>query len=85
MPNDRRNGAYSDAPAKSWAERKQELFESIEELDRACANARQVIYRLRPLVRPKTSESTEADAERTNREQREVASYNDRRRRSRGR
>jgi hypothetical protein len=38
---------------KSWAEWKAELHEAIEELDKACAHARQVIYRLRPLVRPK--------------------------------
>jgi hypothetical protein len=38
---------------KSWAQWKQELFEAIEELDAACAKARQVIYALRPLVRPK--------------------------------
>jgi hypothetical protein len=38
---------------KSWAQWKQELSEAIEELDKACAKARQVIYQLRPLVRPK--------------------------------
>ncbi len=38
---------------KSWAQWKQELSEAIDELDKACAKARQVIYELRPLVRPK--------------------------------
>lgn len=38
---------------KSWAEWKQELSEAIDQLDYACAEARQIIYKLRPLVRPK--------------------------------
>jgi hypothetical protein len=38
---------------KSWAQWKQELSDAIEELDKACAKARQVIYALRPLVRQK--------------------------------
>ena len=38
---------------KSWAQWKQELSEAIEQLDYACAEARQIIYKLRPLVRPK--------------------------------
>ena len=42
---------------KSWAQWKQELNEAIEQLDYACAEARQIIYRLRPLVRPKGERS----------------------------
>jgi hypothetical protein len=42
---------------KSWAQWKQELSETIEELDKACAKARQVVYQLRPLVRPKGERS----------------------------
>ncbi len=38
---------------KSWAQWKQELSDSIEELDKACAKVRQVVYSLRPLVRPR--------------------------------
>jgi hypothetical protein len=38
---------------KSWAQWKQELSDAIEELDKACAKARQTIYALRPLVRQK--------------------------------
>ena len=38
---------------KSWAQWKQELSEAIDQLDYACAEARQIIYKLRPLVRPK--------------------------------
>ncbi len=52
MPrDDTRDNTGSDG--KTWAEWKEELSEAIEELDRACAHARQVVYRLRPLVRPK--------------------------------
>ena len=47
-PYQRQNG-----DGKSWAQWKQELSDAIEELDKACARARQVIYSLRPLVRPK--------------------------------
>lgn len=35
-------------PPEDWRE---ELSEAIEELDRACARARQLIYQLRPLLR----------------------------------
>ena len=42
---------------KSWAQWKEELSESIEQLDYACAEARQIIYKLRPLVRPKGERS----------------------------
>lgn len=42
---------------KSWAQWKQELHEAIEQLDYACAEARQIIYKLRPLVRPKGERS----------------------------
>lgn len=42
---------------KSWAEWKRELSEAIEQLDYACAEARQIIYKLRPLVRPKGERS----------------------------
>jgi hypothetical protein len=38
---------------KSWAKWKQEMSEAIEELDKACAKARQIVYQLRPLVRPR--------------------------------
>ncbi len=38
---------------KSWAQWKRELSDAIEELDKACAKARQTIYQLRPLVRPR--------------------------------
>ena len=49
----RRNG-----DGKSWAQWKQELSEAIEELDKACAKARQ--YQLRPLVRPRVRGASKA-------------------------
>ena len=42
---------------KSWAQWKEELNEAIEQLDYACAETRQIIYKLRPLVRPKGERS----------------------------
>lgn len=52
MPG-QRNYQRQNRDGKSWAQWKQELSEAIEELDKACAKVRQVIYNLRPLVRPK--------------------------------
>ena len=49
----RQNPNGNGGDGKSWQQWKQELFEAIEELDAACAKARQVIYSRRPLVRPK--------------------------------
>ena len=52
MPEQRQyQGRNGDG--KSWAQWKQGLSEAIEELDKACAKARQMVYQLRPLVRPK--------------------------------
>ena len=52
MP-EQNNGQSRNGDGKSWAQWKRELSEAIEELDKACAKARQTIYQLRPLVRPK--------------------------------
>jgi len=52
MPG-QRNYQRQNRDGKSWAQWKQELSEAIEELDKACAKVRQVVYKLRPLVRPK--------------------------------
>ncbi len=52
MPEQNQHQRRND-DGKSWAQWKQELSEAIEELDKACARARQVIYQLRPLVRPR--------------------------------
>lgn len=53
----RQNGQQRRGDGKSWAQWKQELYEAIEQLDYACAEARQIIYKLRPLVRPKGERS----------------------------
>ena len=53
MPEQNNNGQRVNGDGKTWAQWKRELSEAIEELDKACANARQTIYRLRPLVRPR--------------------------------
>ena len=55
--NQRQDGQQRRGDGKSWAEWKQELSEAIEQLDYACAEARQIIYKLRPLVRPKGERS----------------------------
>ncbi len=57
MPEQRDNRRANGGDGKSWAQWKQELSEAIEELDKACAKARQVIYGLRPLVRPRSERS----------------------------
>jgi hypothetical protein len=51
--NEQRQGSGG----KTWAEWKQELLDSIEQLDYACSEARQIIYKLRPLLRPKGERS----------------------------
>ena len=53
----RQSNGNGGGDGKSWQQWKQELFEAIEELDAACAKARQVIYSLRPLVRPRVERS----------------------------
>jgi hypothetical protein len=52
MPEQSNNG-QRNGDGKSWAQWKRELSDSIEELDKACAKARQLVYQLRPLVRPR--------------------------------
>jgi hypothetical protein len=44
---------------RNWTEWREEAHETLEELDRALAQARQVIYRLRPMVRPKSDRGDE--------------------------
>ena len=50
MPEEKSRTAQG-SDGKSWAEWKQELSDAIEELDKTCAKVRQVVYKLRPLVR----------------------------------
>lgn len=66
MPrNDNHEEPESRQP-RNWSEWRDEVSEMLSELDRSLAQARQVIYRLRPMVRPKT-ESTEEQPDRTER------------------
>jgi len=51
MPD--QNNQRQNGDGKTWAQWKRELSDSIEELDKACARARQLVYQLRPLVRPR--------------------------------
>ena len=60
MPKRGESSANTGTDGKTWAEWKQELLVSIEELDKACANARQLIYRMRPLLRPKQRQADAA-------------------------
>jgi hypothetical protein len=53
----RQNGQQRRGDGKSWGQWKQELSEAIEQLDYACAEARQIIYKLRPLVGPRGERS----------------------------
>ena len=70
MPRDQQP---QEREQKSWAEWKAELHEAIEELDKACAHARQVIYRLRPLVRPKGQTKAREEPEEETSSERPVA------------
>lgn len=54
---------------RNWSEWREDASTALEELDRALAQARQVIYRLRPMVRPKSEQSGE---ERQQRQERPV-------------
>ncbi len=63
MPNREERGQSVGSDGKTWAEWKRELSTAVEELDKACASARQVIYRLRPLLRPKPAARAESDAD----------------------
>ena len=51
MPRKDRPQPREDASPEDWPESRRELIGTVEELDKACARARQLIYRLRPLLR----------------------------------
>ena len=54
---------------RNWSEWREEAHETLEELDRALAQARQVIYRLRPMIRPKDEQGEERQPRRSRQEQ----------------
>lgn len=57
MPEEvQRNNVGTDG--KTWGQWKRELSRAIEELDKACSHARQLIYQMRPLLRPKNAAAT---------------------------
>ena len=58
MPREDRDDQDSPAP-RSWEEWREEASQSLDELDRALAQARKTIYRLRPMVRPKNADGDE--------------------------
>lgn len=59
----RNETAEEDAPRepRNWSEWREEASQALSDLDRALAQARQVIYRLRPMVRPKNEENQERE------------------------
>jgi hypothetical protein len=44
---------------RNWTEWREDAHQLLEELDRSLAQARQAIYRLRPMVRPKNEQNEE--------------------------
>lgn len=59
MPRDNNTEEQEQAQPRNWTEWREEAHQMLEELDRALAQARQVIYRLRPMVRPKSEQGEE--------------------------
>lgn len=61
MPRSDRSKPREDPPPKTWPESRRELIATVEELDKACARARQLIYRIRPLIRDEKEPGEEDD------------------------
>lgn len=60
MPRNNGNHEEPEQPGpRNWTEWREEAHQMLEELDRSLAQARQAIYRLRPMVRPKNGENEE--------------------------
>lgn len=58
MPrNNGSNEEGDERTPRNWTEWREEAHQMLEELDRSLAQARQAIYRLRPMVRPKNEQS----------------------------
>jgi hypothetical protein len=60
-----RNNNHEEPEAReprNWTEWREDAHQLLEELDRALAQARQAIYRLRPMVRPKTDQGEERES-----------------------
>lgn len=57
--NNGNNQEGEERTPRNWTEWREEVHQALEELDRSLAQARQAIYRLRPMVRPKNGETQE--------------------------
>lgn len=58
MPrNNGSNEEGDECTPRYWTEWREEAHQMLEELDRFLAQARQAIYRLRPMVRPKNEQN----------------------------
>lgn len=68
-----------DEESQSDLPPEEELADTIEELDKACARTRQLIYRLRPLLRPEREEGEGEDAEERPRRSRPPVQFSRRR------
>lgn len=77
--SDRNGRRPRDEESKSDLPPEEELADTIEELDKACARARQLIYRLRPLLRPERDEREGEDDEERRRRTRPPAQFSRRR------
>lgn len=62
MPPNNKDDDATREP-RNWSEWRDEAYQALSELDRALAQARQVIYRLRPMVRPKRTQDEDQGEE----------------------
>lgn len=69
MPRNNNHEEPEQSEPRNWSEWREEAHQLLEELDRSLAQARQVIYRLRPMVRPKSEQNQQND-ERPQRQER---------------
>lgn len=59
MPRTNNHEEPDQREPRNWSEWRDDCHQLLEELDRSLAQARQVIYRLRPMVRPKNEQGDE--------------------------
>ncbi len=62
MPRNNRNEEEEVREPRNWTEWREDASQLLGELDRSLAQARQAIYRLRPMVRPKNEEGEERES-----------------------
>lgn len=61
MPRNNHDEEHEGREPRNWTEWREDASQLLAELDRALAQARQAIYRLRPMVRPKNEEGDDRD------------------------